>query len=100
MKKILLFLITAVLLSILTNNSASACGKDESAALIYKITKVQNGQYWGVGVYDNSQVYFTKDYIKSGTVDVQDVVVAYFDPNNLEDGLIEVEKAVPVGFDE
>lgn len=99
MKKLILFIITVVLLSIITANGASACGNGEPAVLIYKITKVENGQYWGVGLYDNSSVYFTQDYIKYGTVSQNDVVVTYFDPDNLVDGLIEVEKAEAAGFE-
>jgi hypothetical protein len=78
-------------------NSASACGK--YAAFIYKITNVEDQEYWGTGVYDNSNIYFTQMFVRNGEkFKTGDVVVAYFDPNNIVDGLIEVERAIPVGW--
>lgn len=78
--------------------SVSACG--EYAVFVYKVTKVENGQYWGNGVYDNSNIYFTQEFIAEGdSIKVNDVVIAYFDPDNIVDGLVEVEKTEFVGMD-
>jgi len=72
--------------------STFACG--EHAVFIYKVTKVENGEYWGAGVYDESNVYFTQEFIKQGEmINVDDVVIAFFDPENVVDGLVAVQKS-------
>ncbi|MFC8689697.1 hypothetical protein [Brevibacillus porteri] len=87
----------ALFLSILfVSSNAEACG--DYAAFIYKVTKVENGQYWGTGVYDESNVYFTQDNVTTTErFQVGDVVVAYIEPENVEDGLVGVERSLPVG---
>ncbi|GED72558.1 hypothetical protein BRE01_62600 [Brevibacillus reuszeri] len=91
----MIILVCAITLSA---TSAFACG--EHTVFIYKVTKVDNGEYWGTGVYDDSSVYFTQEFIKQGEmINVNDVVVAYFEPENVVDGLVMVEKVEVVGID-
>ncbi|WP_064199017.1 hypothetical protein [Brevibacillus brevis] len=87
----------ALFLSILSASSnTQACG--EYVAFIYKVTKVENGQYWGTGIYDDSNVYFTQgNVVTTERFQDGDVVVAYFKPDNVEDGLVGVERSFLVG---
>ncbi|ATF13652.1 hypothetical protein A616_17190 [Brevibacillus brevis X23] len=88
--------ITLFLSILFASSNAQACG--EYAVFIYKVTKVENGQYWGSGVYDDSNVYFTQDnVVTTERFQVGDVVIAYFDPENVEDGLVGVERSFLVG---
>lgn len=77
-----------------TSSFASACGN--YAVFIYKITKVENGQYWGSGVSDSSNIYFVEENIfldiTNKEIAVGDIVIAYFDPDNTVDGLIGIER--------
>jgi hypothetical protein len=94
--KNLVVAITLFLSILFVSSSAQACG--DYAAFIYKVTKVENGQYWGSGVYDDSNVYFTQDnVIAVEHFQVGDVVVAYFEPENVEDGLVGVKRSFLVG---
>lgn len=96
MIKNLMASITLFLCILFISTNAQACG--EYAAFIYKITKVEKGQYWGTGVYDDSYVYFTQDnVVTTERFQVGDVVVAYFEPDNVVDGLVEVERSFLVG---
>ncbi|MGG1664488.1 hypothetical protein [Brevibacillus sp. NRS-1366] len=89
-----------VLVCVITFNAASAFACGEYTVFIYKVTKAENGEYWGTGVYDESRVYFTQEFIPQGEeINVDDVVIAYFDPKNVVDGLVMVEKVEGVGID-
>lgn len=101
MMKITMRLVTMlILVCVFTFSAASAFACGEHKVFIYKVTKVENGEYWGTGVYDDSNVYFIQEFIKQGeTINVNDVVVAYFDPENVVDGLVMVEKIEVVGID-
>lgn len=92
---IALIILCAIVAS--TSSNAFACG--EHAVFVYEITKTENGQYWGTGVYDDTNIYFIQEnIITADTFKVSDVVLAYFDPENITDGLIGIERAIPVGF--
>jgi hypothetical protein len=94
------YLVAIILACAITFSTSSTFACGEYAVFIYKITKVENGQYWGTEIYNNSNVYFIQENVLTGEkFKVNDVVIAYFDPDNITDGLIGVEKAIPVGFE-
>ncbi|MGG1444981.1 hypothetical protein ABE354_23610 [Brevibacillus laterosporus] len=67
---------------------------NQYSSFTYEITQIDNNQYYGSGVNDESNIYFLEENVKQGNaIKVGDVIVAYFDPNNIEDGLLFVEKS-------
>ncbi|MED1789036.1 hypothetical protein P4V47_16350 [Brevibacillus laterosporus] len=75
-------------------NPQNVSAINQYSTLTYEITQIDNNQYYGSGVNDESNIYFLEENVKQGnTIKVGDVVVAYFDPSNIEDGLIYVEKS-------
>jgi|GEM_PF-6097780 len=98
MKTVCKYIVSLLIVCAITFSTSSTFACGDYAVFVYKVTKVQNGQYWGTGVYDNSKVYFIQDNVITATkFKVGDFVVAYFDPDNITDGLVGVEKAIPVG---
>lgn len=91
LRNVLAFIAAFILVLLIANSAASACGK--YVTLSYKVTHIEDDQYWGIGLTDGSNVYFVKENIISDDVlNVGDVVLIYFDVSNLEDGILMIDK--------
>ncbi|MED1665736.1 hypothetical protein [Brevibacillus laterosporus] len=74
-------------------NPLNVLAQNQYSTFACEITQIDNNQYYGVGVNDESNIFFLGESVKQGeAIKIGDVIVAYFDPNNIEDGLLYVEK--------
>ncbi|QDX94714.1 hypothetical protein EEL30_21985 [Brevibacillus laterosporus] len=90
--KLALSMFVLVTAAVFNQQNVSAC--NQYTTFTYEVTQIDNDQFYGTGVNDNSNIYFLEENVKqSNTIKVGDVVVAYFDPSNIEDGLMRVENA-------
>ncbi|TPG68671.1 hypothetical protein EEL31_09130 [Brevibacillus laterosporus] len=94
MSKFKLALSMFVLVTAAVFNQQNVLAYNQYTTFTYEVSQIDNDQYYGTGVNDNSNLYFLNENVKQGnTIKVGDVIVAYFDPNNIEDGLLFVEKS-------
>ena len=66
---------------------------NQSTIFDYTITHIDNNEYYGSSMVDDTQIYFTSDDITPNTtININDTVNAHFEPDNTVDGLIKIEK--------
>ncbi|MGG0793810.1 hypothetical protein ABE137_07365 [Brevibacillus laterosporus] len=86
---VMLGLITAAVF-----NPQNVSAQNQYSTFAYEITQIDSNQYYGVGINDESNIFFLGENVKQGeAIKVGDVIITYFDPNNIEDGLMYVEKS-------
>ncbi|MGD6858320.1 hypothetical protein [Bacillus infantis] len=96
---ILLSLLSAVLFVLISSfdfdakkTNANVEEKKDYVSFEYKITKVEEGTYYGKSA-DGLGISFTLDDLDQNIIiKKEDTVVCYFEKDNMRDGLVRVEK--------